>query len=73
MGNSEARAYAIIAVYNICRNRGYSFEKAKEMAMDISSEMSWLFDIKTENEAEKIANKIRYAQGEKDVKGIYFG
>ena len=56
--NNQAMAYATVAINNIYKGK-ISDTKLREIIQKIREEMYWQFDVLTEDEAEKVADKIK--------------
>ena len=56
--NKQAMDYATVAINNIYKGE-ISGPKLKELIIKVREEMYWQFDVLTEEEAEKIADKIK--------------
>jgi hypothetical protein len=62
MTNAQAQAYAIIALRNLLREKGWHAADIKDYCKYLDREMYDLMDIMSEEEAEQKANRI--LQGE---------
>jgi hypothetical protein len=58
MTNAQAQAYAVIALRNLLKEKGWHSKDIKDYCKYLDKEMYWLFDIVSEEEAEEKANKI---------------
>lgn len=62
MTNAQAQSYAIIALKNILKYKGWHLKDIKDYCKDIDREMYDLMDIMDEVTAESTASKILQGQ-----------
>jgi hypothetical protein len=72
MTNDECVGYAIGALYQLLDEENKSFKVKKAYCEELKSKLYRLFDIKTENEADKIYNAILLNENNEEIKKILF-